>query len=108
MICLGYSVTGVILPIVSRDRTGGAALLVAATTAYTFGALLGALLIARWRPRHQGWSALAGLALYCLVPFSLLADLPLVVPLAAFLLAGVGIELFNVPWFTATQREVSP
>ncbi|MCX7380057.1 MAG: MFS transporter [Alphaproteobacteria bacterium] len=108
VICLGYSVTGVILPIVSRDRTGGAALLVAATTAYTFGALLGALLTARWRPRHQGWSALAGLALYCLVPFSLLADLPLVVPLAAFLLAGVGIELFNVPWFTATQREVPP
>jgi hypothetical protein len=22
--------------------------------------------------------------------------------------AGVGIELFNVPWFTAAQREVAP
>jgi hypothetical protein len=22
--------------------------------------------------------------------------------------AGLGIELFNVPWFTATQREVEP
>jgi MFS family permease len=108
VICLGYSVTGVILPVLSRDRTGGAGLLVAATTAYTVGALLGAVLIARWRPRHQGWSALMGLALYCLVPFSLLAEMPLAVPLLAFLLAGVGIELFNVPWFTATQREVPP
>jgi len=108
VICLGYSVTGVILPTVSRDRFGGPQLLVAATTAYTVGALVGALLIARWRPRHQGWTALAGLALYCLVPFSLLAELPIAVPVAAFLVAGIGIELFNVPWFTATQREMPP
>jgi len=26
--------------------------------------------------------------------------------LAAYAVAGVGIELFNVPWFTAIQREV--
>ncbi len=108
VICFGYSVTGVLLPILSRARTGGAELLVAATTGYTAGALLGAVLIARWRPRNQGWTALAGLALYCLVPFSLLYPLPVVVPVAAFLLAGIGIELFNVPWFTAAQREVPP
>jgi hypothetical protein len=28
--------------------------------------------------------------------------------IAAYVLAGIGIELFNVPWFTATQREVAP
>lgn len=27
---------------------------------------------------------------------------------AAYVVAGLGIELFNVPWFTATQREVEP
>lgn len=32
---------------------------------------------------------------------------PLVV-VAAYAVAGIGIELFNVPWFTATQREVAP
>jgi len=108
VIALGYSVTGVILPIVSRDAYGGPRLLVAATTAYTLGALLGALAIARWRPRDQGWAALAGLALYGLVPLSLIAPVHIAIPVAAFFLAGIGIELFNVPWFTATQREVPP
>ncbi|GAA3444804.1 hypothetical protein Pve01_57040 [Planomonospora venezuelensis] len=42
------------------------------------------------------------------------AGLSLVLPVhpsvvaAAYLAAGLGIELFNVPWFTATQREVDP
>lgn len=106
VIAMGYSVTGVILPLVSRDAYGGPLLLVSATTAYTIGALLGAVLISRWRPVHQGWAALAGLALYGLVPFSLLLPGHIAVPVVAFFLAGVGIELFNVPWFTATQREV--
>lgn len=106
VIALGYSVTGVILPIVSRDDYGGAGLLVAATTAYAVGGLLGALLIAWWRPRNQGWVALGALALYSLVPFSLIGPIHMAVPVAALFLAGVGIQLFNVPWFTATQREV--
>jgi hypothetical protein len=106
VIALGYSVTGVILPIVSRDDYGGAGLLVAATTAYAVGGLLGAVLIAYWRPRHQGWAALGALALYGLVPFSLIAPIHIGIPVAAFFLAGLGTQLFNVPWFTATQREV--
>jgi MFS family permease len=106
VIALGYSAAGVILPIVSRDHHGGPWLLVAATTAYTVGALFGAVLIAHWRPRNQGWAALGGLALYGFVPFSLMAPGHAAIPIAAFFLAGVGIELFNVPWFTATQREV--
>ncbi len=108
VVALGYSASGVLLPIVSRDTHGDARILVAATTAYTAGALLGAVLIARWRPRNQGWTALAGLALYGLVPLSLLAPAYIAVPVVAFFLAGIGIEVFNVPWFTATQREVPP
>lgn len=108
VVALGYSASGVVLPIVSRDAYGDARLLVAATTAYTAGALLGAVLIARWRPRNQGWAALAALALYGLAPLSLLVPTYIAVPVVAFFLAGIGIELFNVPWFTATQREVPP
>ena len=108
VIATGYSVTGVILPIISRDDYGGPVLLVGATTAYTLGALFGAVLVARWRPRCQGWAALGGLALYGLVPFSLAVPTHIAVPIGAYCVAGVGIELFNVPWFTATQREVPP
>jgi hypothetical protein len=31
-----------------------------------------------------------------------------VVVFAAYAVVGVGVELFNVPWFTAAQREVEP
>ncbi|WP_018785660.1 MFS transporter [Micromonospora sp. CNB394] len=108
VIATGYSATFVVLPLVSRDRFGSEAVLAAAMTTYTIGALVGALIIARWRPRAQGWSALAGLALYGLVPLSLLLPVHPAVIFAAYVFAGIGIELFNVPWFTATQREVEP
>jgi MFS family permease len=108
VISTGYSATGVALPLVSRDRYGTEAVLAAALTAYTLGALAGAVLVARWKPRAQGWAALAGLALYGFAPLSLLLPVHPAVVFAAYALAGLGIELFNVPWFTATQREVEP
>ncbi|SDP37812.1 Major Facilitator Superfamily protein [Actinopolyspora xinjiangensis] len=108
VITTGYSATGVLLPLISRDRYDTEAVLAAALTAYTAGALLGALLVGRWRPRSQGFWALAGLACYGFAPLGLLLPLPAALLVAGYVLAGIGIELFNVPWFTATQREVAP
>ncbi|WP_232666346.1 MFS transporter [Pseudonocardia sp. TRM90224] len=108
VILTGYSVTGVALPLVSRDRYGSEAVLASAATAYVVGALIGALLLARWRPSTQGRWALAGLAVYGFAPLALLLPVPPAVVVAAYVMAGFGIELFNVPWFTATQREVPP
>ncbi|WBB62492.1 MFS transporter [Streptomyces sp. WMMC500] len=108
VIFTGYSATGVALPLVSRDRYDTGAVLAAAMTAYTAGALAGAVVIARWRPRAQGWTALAALAAYGFAPLSLMFPVHVVVVIAAYVIAGLGIELFNVPWFTATQREVAP
>lgn len=108
VIATGYSATGVVLPLVSRDRYGSQAVLAAATTAYIIGALVGALVMKRWRPRAQGWAALAGLACYAFAPLSLMLPVHPAVVVGTYVLAGVGIELFNVPWFTATQREVEP
>ncbi|MFE7380319.1 MFS transporter [Streptomyces zhihengii] len=103
-----YSVTAVVLPVISRDRYGGEFVLAAATTAYTVGALAGALVAARLPARSQGWVALAGLATSGLAPLSLVLPLHAGVVLAAYAVAGAGIELFNVPWFTATQHEMAP
>ncbi|MCE6996357.1 MFS transporter [Saccharothrix sp. S26] len=108
VIATGYSATGVVLPLVSRDRYGTEAVLAGALTAYTAGALVGAVLVVRGHPRAQGWAALAGLACYGFAPLSLLLPVPAAVVVAAYALAGAGIELFNVPWFTAIQREVDP
>ncbi|MFE1993790.1 MFS transporter [Streptomyces parvulus] len=108
VIATGYSATGVALPLVSRDEYGTEVVLAGAMTAYTAGALAGALLIARWRPRSPGRAALAGLAAYGFAPLSLVLPVHPAVVMAAYAVAGVGIELFNVPWFTAAQREVAP
>jgi MFS family permease len=108
VIAFGYSVTGVVLPLVSRDTYGGAAVLAAGLTGYTAGALAGAVLMSRWRPVRRGWLALGGLALYAVVPLVLLVPVPAWVVVAAFVVCGAGIELFNVPWFTAVQREADP
>lgn len=108
MVALGYSATAVLLPVVSRDRYGTEAVLAAATTAYTIGALAGAALMARWRPRTPGWTALAGMACYGLVPLALLLPVHPFVLIAVYVVGGIGMELFNVPWFTAVQREVEP
>lgn len=106
VIAFGYSVTSIVLPLVSEARYGGPKLLTASVTSYTLGALFGAFVIARWKPRSIGWWALGGLTLYGFVPFGLLVPGSMAVPIAAFFMAGLGIELFNVPWFTAIQREV--
>ncbi|GAA2265340.1 MFS transporter [Streptomyces ruber] len=108
VIATGYSATGVALPLVSRDEYGTEAVLAGALTAYTVGALAGALIVARLRPRSPGRAALAGLAAYGFAPLSLVFPVHPGVVLAAYAVAGIGIELFNVPWFTATQREVAP
>ncbi|MFI9307115.1 MFS transporter [Streptomyces triculaminicus] len=108
VIALGYSATSVALPLISRDRYDTEWVLAAAMTAYTVGALGGALVIARCRPRSQGWAAFAGLAAYGVAPLSLMLPVHPLVVVAAYAVAGIGIELFNVPWFTATQREVAP
>ncbi|MFD6229348.1 MFS transporter [Streptomyces sp. NPDC060232] len=108
VIALGYSATSVALPLISRDRYATEWVLAAAMTAYTVGALGGALVTARFRPRSQGWAAFAGLAAYGFAPLSLMLPVPPAVVIGAYAVAGIGIELFNVPWFTATQREVAP
>ncbi|MFE0583166.1 MFS transporter [Streptomyces sp. NPDC058874] len=108
VIALGYSATSVALPLISRDRYGTEWVLAAAMTAYTVGALGGALVTARFRPRSQGWAAFAGLAAYGFAPLSLVLPVHPGVVVGAYAIAGIGIELFNVPWFTATQREVAP
>lgn len=108
VITTGYSATGVVLPLVSRDRYGTESLLAGATTALTVGSLVGSLLVARWRPRSQGWVALAGLSCYGFAPLSLLLPVHAAVVVLAYLVTGIGLVLFNVLWFTAEQREIEP
>lgn len=102
----GYSATNVILPLVSRDRFGSDTVLTLGLMAYTVGGILGALIISRWRDTNIGWWALAGNGIYALAPLALAFATRAWIILLAYVIIGIGVEFFNVPWFTAIQREV--
>ena len=102
---LGSSMQQLMLPVVSRASMGGNTFIGIALGTYAAGALLGGILLGYFKPKQPGVTAFCGLALYGLVPLALMTgSAPLV--LTAYFLGGLGIELFNIPWFTAIQREV--
>jgi len=102
---LGSSMQQLILPVVSRTSLGGNTFVGIALGTYAAGALLGGVLLGYVQPARPGIMAFCGLALYGLVPLALIVgSAPLI--LFAYFLGGLGIELFNIPWFTAIQREV--
>ncbi|MFI0479604.1 MFS transporter [Actinomadura sp. 9N215] len=105
-LALGEAAKYVMLPVVSRERFGSTALIGLALGAYSAGAIAGALLMSRWRPRRVGIPAMIMLGSYGLVPLSLAYASQSWVIIAACAIGGIGIEVFNIPWFTAIQREV--
>jgi MFS family permease len=102
---LGNSIQQLLLPVISRAHLDGDAFIGIALGAYSVGALVGGLVMGSVRLRRPGILAFCGLALFGLVPLALATHSAiLIVP--AYFLGGFGIELFNIPWFTAIQNEV--
>lgn len=105
-LALGETTKYLMLPVVSRQRFGSTTLIGLALGAYSAGAIAGALLMSRWRPRRVGIPAMIALGGYGLVPISLAHASRSWMIIVACAVGGVGIEVFNIPWFTAIQREV--
>ena len=95
-------------PAIAEEHLGGASswgLIVAAQSA---GAVIGAALMLRYRPAKLLHAASIAVPLMALPLFALAA--PLAVPLVALaaLLAGIGMEVFEVNWSTAIQEQIPP
>ncbi|GAA4629389.1 MFS transporter [Actinoallomurus vinaceus] len=105
-LAFGEAAKYVMLPVVSRQRFDSTALIGLALGAYSAGAIVGALVMSRWRPRRVGIPGMVMLAGYGLVPISLAYASQSWIIVAACAIGGMGIEIFNIPWFTAIQREV--
>src|SRR5699024_10262769 len=95
-------------PVVAKEHLGGAGAWSAILTGEAVGMLVGVVIALRIRPRRP---ILVGVLLTGLtaVPYLLLgfgAPLPVIV-LGGFLM-GLGMDVFNVLWQTAMQREVPP
>jgi hypothetical protein len=105
-LALGEAAKYVMLPVVSRQRFDSTTLIGLALGAYSAGAIAGAMLMSRWRPRRVGIPAMIMLGGYGLVPISLAYASQSWIIIVACAIGGMGIEVFNIPWFTAIQREV--
>jgi MFS family permease len=105
---LGYAPLYVLGPTIAKDTYDSAAVFGIVTAGYGAGALVGALVGLRWRPRHPMRAAFFVIAVWplMLIAFATGVPVPLVLPLA--LATGCGFALFDVFWDTTMAEQIPP
>jgi MFS family permease len=103
---LGYAPLFVLGPTIAKETYDSAAVFGIVTAAFGAGALTGALIGLRWRPRHPMRAAFLMIAVWplMLVSFALGAPVALVLPLAVA--TGAGFALFEVFWDTTMAERI--
>ena len=70
------------------------------------GAVAGALLAGRWRPRRPGLAAMLWLLPSGLALLTLIGPAPLPLVAASAVIGGLGEAIFDIYWNTGVQRDV--
>ncbi|HVE62465.1 MAG TPA: MFS transporter [Mycobacteriales bacterium] len=96
----------VLRPVIAGQRFGSEALVGAMLSAFGVGAVIGALVATRWRPRRRGAVAMAGLIPSAVAMVALAYSDSLALVIAAELAAGIGAEIFQLYWVTSIQQGV--
>jgi predicted MFS family arabinose efflux permease len=107
--CLTLIISGtinVLGPVVADARLGGARSWGLIVAAYGAGAVLGGLVMLRFRPQRILLVASIASGVFCVLLFAL--AVPLAAPLvgASAMLAGLTSEIFVVNWVTTMQQEI--
>jgi predicted MFS family arabinose efflux permease len=93
-------------PLVAKQSLGGAGPWGAIAACEAAGLLLGGILLLRYRPRRPLFVGTAALTTGAL-PLLFLAEVPSTAAIAAaFLLAGLALEVFNTTWTTVLQERI--
>jgi hypothetical protein len=105
---LGYAPLFVLGPTIANETYDSAAVFGVVTAGYGAGALAGALIGFRWRPRHPMRAAFLVISIWPLtvIAFALGAPLALVIPLSVA--TGAGFALFDVFWNTTMAEQIPP
>lgn len=105
---LAYAPLYVLGPTLAEDGYDSAAVFGLVTAAFGAGALVGAVVGLRWRPRYPLRSAFLMISVWPLmiVAFALTAPVVLVVVLAVA--TGTGFAFFDVAWDTAVAERIPP
>src|SRR5687768_10020933 len=105
---LGYAPLYVLGPTLAEETYNSPAVFGIVTAGYGTGALAGAVIGLRWRPRHPMRAAFLVIAVWplMLVAFATGVTVAVVVPLAVA--TGVGFALFDVFWNTTMAEQIPP
>ncbi len=103
-----YTQWGALGPGVARDLYGGAGVFGVVETVVGAGAVLGAIIGLRWRPRHPLAVAFVVALPWPLQNVAFALGEPLAVVVVLAVLNGVGFSLFLVWWETALARHIPP
>jgi MFS family permease len=101
-----WNATFAVFKVVGPVVAGKAAVWAAVGTGTGIGAVVGGIVLVRFRPRRPGVLLSAGLLCACGPALALAAGLPTAVVIATAILAGAGGIGFNATWESTVQREV--
>jgi MFS family permease len=96
----------VLLPVIANEDLGGTDVYGWLLAVAGIGAMGGALIAGRWRPRMPGLVATLALLPSALTLLVLIGPAPLVVVGASVLIGGAGEAVFDIYWNSGVQRDV--
>ena len=105
---LGYAPLYVLGPTVADQTYDSPAVFGVVTAAYGGGALAGALIGLRWRPRYPMRAAFLVIAVWPVTIVSYALGAPVVLVVLLSLATGMGFALFDVFWNTTMAEQIPP
>jgi MFS family permease len=108
LVAISAAMINVLGPLVADSRLGGARSWGYIVAAYSVGAVIGGLVMIRFRPRRILLAAVASVPMFAAVLFALAVPLPAPADIAAAAAAGSCLEVFAVSWATTLQQEIPP
>jgi MFS family permease len=107
MLC-GYATWNALAPIIARDIYGGASRFGVLESVAGGGALVGALIGLRWRPRHPLFCGLVCTLVWPVQTLAFALHAPLAAVIGLAFVAGIGFAVFDVFWETSVAGHVPP
>jgi MFS family permease len=98
----------VLLPIITRREFDSNTPFAIATSAFSIGAIVSAILCVKIKVKHEGYVSIFMWAFVIIAPLSLAFPISESFVVVSFLLAGFSIGPWEAWWSSAVQREVAP
>jgi len=108
IVAISAAATSVLGPVVAHTQLGGAGSWGLILAAYAAGAVLGGLVMLKFRPQRMLLAAMLSVPAFSVFLFALAVPFTVAWIAAAALLAGGCLEVFMVNWATTMQQEIPP